>query len=128
MRLTQSLFDPDCFRLHCFVDDPIAVLRGTPLERRIMATTVMLVWEALSCKLSFSKSKFGNKVSWIGGELEVRSQSVHARIKPAMMEDIKCILMEIEGLNYITRKTLESFAGKLNHAASLLVVLRPFLQ
>ena len=128
MRLTQSLFDPAFFRLHCFVDDPIAVLRGTSFERRTMATAVMLIWETLSCKLSFSKGQFGNKVSWIGGELEVKPESVHARIKPAIMEDIKCMLKELDGLNYINRKTLESFAGKLNHAASLLVVLRPFLQ
>ncbi len=46
MRLTQSLFKPSEVNLMCFVDDPIAALRGTVLERRTMVAVIILVREA----------------------------------------------------------------------------------
>ena len=36
MRLTQSLIDPDELRLVCYVDDPLAAIRGTPERRRLL--------------------------------------------------------------------------------------------
>ena len=47
MRLTQSLFDRNTVRLQCFVDDPIAAIKGTELRRKVVVSTIMLVWEAL---------------------------------------------------------------------------------
>lgn len=47
MRLTQSLFDPRDLALMCYVDDPLAALRGTLAGRRINSAILILVWEAL---------------------------------------------------------------------------------
>jgi hypothetical protein len=55
MRLTQSLFKPSEINLMCFVDDPIAALRGTLLERRTMVAVIILVWEAMDFKLAYQK-------------------------------------------------------------------------
>ena len=50
MRLTQSLFLPSDVNLMCFVDDPLAALRGTELEKRTQVAVIVLVWEALDFK------------------------------------------------------------------------------
>ena len=59
MRLTHSLFPSDVLRLQCFVDDPIAAIRGSARERRAIAATIMILWETLKCKLSYSKGQMG---------------------------------------------------------------------
>ena len=128
MRLTQSLFPSDVLRLQCFVDDPIAAIRGSAREPRTIAATIMIIWETLKCKLSHSKGQMGQGVSWIGGELKLQPSVIHAQIKPAIIEDIIDTLHSIQSVNLIPKKTLESLAGKINHVASLLIPLRPFLQ
>ena len=70
----------------------------------------------------------GQCVSWIGGELKLQPSLIHAQVKPAIIEDIIDTLQSIQSMNLIPKKTLESLAGKINHAASLLIPLRPFLQ
>jgi hypothetical protein len=71
MRLTQSLFDQDRFRIMCFVDDPIAAITGTLLERRLCVATVVLVWEALGFPLAYRKGQLSKHVTWIGGTLAI---------------------------------------------------------
>ena len=127
MRFTQGLLGGDRCRLQCFVDDPVAVLRCTALERRASATLIMLVWETLSCKLSYSKGQYGGHASWIGSELTITEVGVDARVKPSIIEDIRLGLVEVSKSNVLSRKALESIAGKLNHVAGLVIVLRPFL-
>ena len=46
MRLTQSLFEPNRVNLHCFVDDPVASIRGTKQDRRLYVATMIYTWEA----------------------------------------------------------------------------------
>ena len=128
MRLTQSLVDEDSLRLQCFVDDPIAVVKGDVGQRRAIVAMIMLVWEALSCKLSYSKGQYGSTVSWIGGELRMGHGLLHAQVKQSIIEDIRMSLQEIGAQNVLSKKVLESLAGKINHAAGLLLTLRPFLQ
>lgn len=67
MRLTQSLYDPSELRLVCYVDDPLAAVRGTAAERRLYVAIMVLVWEALGFKLAFAKGQVGKTVTWIGG-------------------------------------------------------------
>jgi hypothetical protein len=127
MRLTQSLFHPDTLRLHCFVDDPIASVRGTAAERRAAVATMVLVWEALSFGLAYKKGQFGKKVVWIGGTLEFTASGLDAAVKDTIVEDIVTGFKAYSASNIVSRKELLSFVGRLNHAAGLLVTLRPFL-
>ena len=55
-RLTQSLFDPTVVRLMCYVDDPLAALRGSHEERQLNAAIMVLTWSALGFKLAFPQS------------------------------------------------------------------------
>ena len=44
----NSLFDPADVNFMCYVDDPPAALRGTPNEKEMFATCIILVWESLN--------------------------------------------------------------------------------
>jgi hypothetical protein len=128
MRLTQSLFQPADVNLMCFVDDPLAALRGSELERRTQAAIIMLVWEALDFKLAYHKGQLSTTVTWIGGTLTCESNGVRAAVKEAIVQDVKADLQKFARANVISRKELHSLVGKLAHCAGLLIIMRPFLQ
>ena len=50
----------------CYVDDPIAALRGAEEERMVFASMMVLVWEALGFGLAFAKGQLGSVVTWVG--------------------------------------------------------------
>ena len=50
-----------------------------------------------------------------------------ASIKDAIVEDIVAALDRYEHINVVSHKDLRSFVGRTNHAAGLLVTIRPFL-
>jgi hypothetical protein len=93
-----------------------------------MTAIIILVWEALGFGLAYSKGQLAQKVTWIGGTLEIHSDSITATIKQSIISDICDDLLKITRSNLVSRKTLHSLVGKLNHAAGLLVVMRPFLE
>ena len=66
MRLSQGLFDPKVLNLMCYVDDPLAAIRGTPEERLLHGATLILVWEALGCAMAYHKGQFARTVTWKG--------------------------------------------------------------
>ena len=109
MRLTQSLFDRMSVRLQCFVDDPIAAIKGTELRRKVIIATITLVWEALGSKLAYSKGQCGAGAEWIGGELQITDGVLTAQVKKAIIDDITMKLDQFAKLNVIPLKDLESF-------------------
>ena len=48
-------------------------------------------------------------------------------VKQSIIDDIVGVLTSLKDINLITKKELRSLLGKLNHAAGLLIVMRPFL-
>ena len=54
--LTQSLPQLDQASLRCSVDDPLAALAGTVEDIKIMATMMILTWEALGVKQAYAKA------------------------------------------------------------------------
>ena len=127
-RLTQSLFASEEVRLMCYVDDPLAALCGPPEHRRLLAATIILVWSVLGFQLAFAKGQLDQQVTWIGGTLKCEAWGVLATVKAAIVEDICADLKRFKSLNIIPKKELHSLVGKLNHAAGLLIVMRPFLE
>jgi hypothetical protein len=128
MRLTQSLVDPDELRLVCYVDDPCAAIRGTPECHRLIATLMILVWNALGFKLAFTKGQMGIKITWIGITITVEQNGIWAKVKQEIIEDILCDLERFSKENVIPKKCLHSLLGKLSHVSGLLVVMRPFME
>ena len=68
-RCTQSLFPASRLRLHVYVDDPLAVIRGTEKMRNRCVAIVILVWRAMGFGLSFAKCMRGQSVVWTGHQL-----------------------------------------------------------
>ena len=127
MRLTQSLFNVNEVRLVCYVDDPLAAIRGTEPDRKLFTAIMVLVWMALGFTLAFAKGQRGKLVTWIGGTLQIESDGVRAWVKQSIVDDIRSMITTFLRGNLISKKELHSFIGKVNHAAGLLIVLRPFM-
>ena len=51
---------------------------------------------------------------------------MRAFVKQSIVEDIQEMFVLFRASNLVTKKDLRSFIGKLNHAAGLLIVMRPF--
>ena len=127
MRLCQGLIDPTVLNLMCYVDDPVAAIRGTPEERQVHAATLILVWEALGCAMAYRKGQLDDTVTWIGGALTTEAEGVRAKVKADIVSDICLELDRMLNLNIIPLKELHSLIGKLGHCASLLIIMKPFL-
>ena len=112
----------------CYVDDPLAALRGTLEEIRLNAAVMILVWEALGFRLAYAKGQIGSKVTWIGGTMQCQATGILVTVKDSIIKDILMDLTEMLRTNVIAHKCLQSTVGKLNHAAGLLVILRPFME
>ena len=69
MWLTQSLFLSEELTLMCYVDDPLAALRGTAEERELFVAIMILVGDALGFQLSYKKGQLDKEFTWIGGPL-----------------------------------------------------------
>jgi len=122
------MFLPESLRLMCYVDDPLAALRGSEEDRKLNAAIMALVWSALGFKLAFAKGQLNKTVSWIGGTLTMEPNGVMAALKDSLVSDIIIDLGKFAKLNVISVKELQSILGKLNHAAGLLILMRPFME
>ena len=93
-----------------------------------MITLMVLVWAAFGFKLAFSKGQQDKQVTWIGGTLSIEAQGVRAIVKQSIVDDIIDMVGKFSNFEWIRKKDLHSLLGKLNHAAGLLIVMRPFLE
>ena len=112
----------------CYVDDPLAVVMGDTTTRKTTMAMMVLVWESMGFRLSYKKGQRGRTVDWIGGTLTLNDDGITAKVKQSIIDDIQVALKSFEGKNVLSRKDVRSFVGRCNHAAGLLVTLRPFLQ
>ena len=89
---------------------------------------IILVWEALGFNLAYHKGQQGGTVVWIGGQITITPTGVMGTIKQSIIDDIKSDLQKFMKSNVIANDALLTFVSRLNFAAGLLVILRPFLQ
>ena len=131
MRSTQALFQDDV-RVHCFVDDPLVAIMGTPQVRKEIAATIMLWWTALGARLAYQKGQLGETVEWIGAQVAVNAMSkkVEVRLPLHRHLEVQGMLESIltEGRGMLSRPALRSLVGKESWVAGLLPQLRPFVR
>ena len=126
--LSQCCFGPTEVRLHFYVDDPIAILKGAQEHRKHCIAVLVMIWMALGTKLAFPKGERGQKVVWIGFTLCTNgSTNLQVSIKDQFLKDLRKDTDDIMVLNIVPVKTLRVFAGKCNHVAGLIPCWRPFL-
>ena len=98
--------------LMCYVDGPLAAIRGTKSDRLLHASTLMLVWEALGFGLAYPKGQLEDDVTWIGGTINVEADGVRVKVKESIVSVICDDLRRIMGGNVITLKVLHALIGK----------------
>jgi len=89
---------------------------------------IILTWEALGFRLAYAKGQIGHTVTWIGGTIACEALGVRVRVKQTIIDEIKADLAKYLAGNIISLKDLHSTVGRINYAAGLLVVLRPFME
>jgi hypothetical protein len=127
-RLTQGIFCPNEVPLQTFVDDPCFVFTGTRACIDAVVATIIIVSPCLGFPLSYRKGQLGTSVTWIGANLVLQPDVVIASIKQNILDDLKAQLAATLSSNIVSKKDLQSLAGRANDVATLLVVWRPFLQ
>ena len=60
--------------------------------------------------------------------MSIEAHGVRATVKQTIIDDIIETIEKCSGLEWIGKNELHSLLGKLNHAAGLLTVMRPFLE
>ena len=133
-RLVQSVLlrdrlsrrHPQEGRLEVYVDDPIAVLSGTPSKVRRLASLVLVTWMVLGFPLALHKACFGSCVVWVGVQISVSSDQVEVQVPQDKIEDLMNICADSGRSNVLTVKALRSLAGKVNNVATVLFTWRPF--
>ena len=109
-----------------YVDDPLAALRGTIGESRVNHAVMILVWEALGFGLAYKKGQLDRKVVWIGGKITCELLGIRVSVKDIIVEDIKVGLTKFLPSSIVSNNDLRSAVGRLNHAAGLFIIVRPF--
>jgi hypothetical protein len=127
-RLTQGMFCPSEVLLQTFVDDPCFVITGTRSCIDAVVATMIMVWRCLGFPSSYREGQMGTSVTWIGANLVLQPDVVLASIKQNILDDLNAQLALAMSSNVMSKKDLQSLAGRANHVATLLVVWRLFLQ
>ena len=131
-RMTQAMLSPSWMRLQLYVDDPILCMRGGKPDRDRMMAAVILLWATLGVRLAYKKASRGSSVQWIGATMTMHDQASEkarlvVRAKPEIVQEVKVMTHEHDVQNVCSKKSLQTYVGKLNHIAGIVPVIRPFL-
>jgi hypothetical protein len=93
MRLSQAMVGASEARLQCFVDDPVAVIRGPPAHRQRVMCLLLLLWETLGLKFAYDKATRGQSITWIGAKvsIEVALRRCTASLPQKKIDDLATI-------------------------------------
>ena len=112
----------------CYAGDPVAALHGTEERRRLLATIMFQVWEAICFGLACAKGQLAKEFTWIGDTIICEPWGVRASVKESIVSDLCDDLKRMLSRNIVTKKELHPFMGKLGHALGLRIIMRPFLE
>merc|ERR1712051_436809 len=126
-RCSQAVAGSRKMRTNTYVDDPILAVAGTPTQRTTRLALTFLIWMAFGFTLAWQKGQRGQRVTWISGILHVTPPGIVASLKEDLLTLISLDLDSFLMANRIAKKKFRTFVGRCVHAASLLVVWRPFV-
>ena len=126
-RLTQTVIGIQRTRMSTYVDDPIVVAVGSAKFRKDTFARVLLIWSALQLPLAFDKAVYGPSVTWTSAVFCPLADALIVRIKESIVLETGEMAQRFLTVNYLARKELRSFIGKVMHIASLVIIVRPFV-
>ena len=112
---------------HCYVDDPIFVLRGTKKQKYRSIARIIILWSVLGLPLAYKKGQCAAKVTWIGFILQKLVDRIIVTVPAEKLEEIRDLILELGKSNIVSFSDLRSLAGKLVNISTLIPILRPFL-
>ena len=121
-RVAQGLLDFREPLIQLYVDNPFWVIRGTAPQRRRATVIFLLFWQAFDFPFSWTKSRTGPDVPWIGATLQLGNFGPHGRgVDIVVPEDKGSTLPENTGAlrqaNAIGGRILKKFAGQMSFVA-----------
>ena len=125
--LGQSLFDLAELHLHIYVDDPLAILKGTFSRRCWLRAQLMIAWLAFGIPLSFGKADWGAQVVWIGVSFSISAWILMVSLKTEFLQELRGDIQQLRRLSVVSLEQLCSLAGRCSRVASLIKMWRPFL-
>ncbi|CAK0858261.1 unnamed protein product, partial [Prorocentrum cordatum] len=136
IRCAQSVFAPapsavgrglEHARTQTFVNDPAISVRGSAEDRARRMSMIVLAWRVLGFHLAFHKAHQGVLVPWFGCVVTVGSTNSLVRVDKAKIDDCRAFVLECLRTNVVSAKRLRSALGSLARVASLVFIMRPFL-
>ena len=123
----RSLVSPAEARLQIYIDDPILTILVITERANLLICIVTMAWLIMGFDMAFHKAQKGPKVSWVGYEIEDTPASTFVKVKTEFTDELWKYTKGVMRKNVIGLKFLRSFTGRINHAANLMWVRRPFL-
>ena len=114
--------------LQVYVDDPLAILKGTDKRLRRLVCIISAVWMILGIPMAFHKAVMSHTVTWIGVTIEVTATDITVEVTSAKVTELISLLKESLQGNVIPIKKLRTVIGKCMSFASVIYVWRPFVQ
>ena len=119
-RLAQALLPPSRGRLQTYLDDPLLVLRGTQPERDGHLAMVLLVWASLGAGLSWGKGARGDRVVWIGVQIEWSWEEAIFSIPAQKVKELAAELQDIPRSSVAPLTAIRRVGGRNAWATTLL--------
>eukprot|EP00971_Amphidinium_carterae_P247976 4923970-Amphidinium_carterae.1 len=118
----------DKARLHCYVDDPLALVRGTAQQCRRMGASLLVLWSVLGLGLATEKGAFGKTVEWIGCELTIARDSASLTIPESKRKELLMLCEEVlSSPQKVKTAEVRRLAGLSSWIAGLIVQFKPFV-
>ena len=129
-RITQSMFSASRSRLQIYVDDPLALMRGTTEQIHDMCNKILWLWLTLGLQISWKKGTLGSHVEWIGSHIEPRNydKTIILTVTQEKLSEWKHLLIQLIKKPTVSRKLLVQFTGKMSWASGFLMQPKPFVR
>ena len=131
MRIAAACVERDRTGLQCYVDDPLAVVRGDLATRNKQLLFIVVLWVALGFELSWAKGARGIEVDWIGAHLAFVFTNnavthVTATVNKDKVAELSYTVNDFLGQSRLDRRALKRFAGLATWVGSIIPAMKPY--
>jgi hypothetical protein len=114
--------------IQVYVDDPLAILKGSKTRQKRLACLIASAWMILGIPMAFHKAVMSKSVTWIGVTIEANDSEIVVEVTAAKVAELQMLVRESLTSNVIPVKKLRTLIGKCMSIASVIYVWRPFIQ
>ena len=124
---SAAALGPGDSNIATYVDDPLIVTRGTPAARARSVACVLAWWVALGANLSWKKGQRGQRVKWVGVELErTTAEGVRVSLPVETARRYAELLAEARARGSSSLQEARQMAGQSAWVGAIVPEVRPF--